>query len=390
MTKMIKMSLVAAMAVAGISSTVAAKPLSSAIENTTIGGMIRYREGFKNIDNGASTEQQQAKMVVGLKSKVNDKVTASVKFVGVLNQKDSVTKGAPGLDVAKFTYANGKGCTLTAGLMELATPWTDAADGARANGLLATKAVNGITFAAAILRDSTMGADKTVGIDANDITAVAAIGKAGSVSYQAWYATIGNGDAGLNAAGKPKANALPSGGDAVALVASAKVGPAAVNASYASLEGDNNTLKKQTLIKAVASAKAGSATVVAGFAKGGSDGDLVTFDQDAKVGFESWNIRAGGAGQYDLSAYTVAAVAPVNGIALKAQYTGASFDNGTAATAGDTDVTELLLQASYKMSKNFGGYLRYASVDQDAKATSTSATVNTKFNRTRLEIKYTF
>jgi hypothetical protein len=302
--------------------------------------------------------------VLGTKSKVNDKVTASLKFVGVLTQGDDVTTGAPGLNVAKFTYA-ANGATVTAGLMELATPWTDAGDGARANGLLATKGLGGVTLAAAYFRDSQMGGDKTVDLEGNNIGALAIIGKAGPVAYQAWFAQIGSDRSATSG------TALPEGATALALLADIKAGPATINASYASLEGENDSLDEQTLAKAIVTVPAGPVTIVAGMAVGGEDGDLVTFDPDAKVGFESWQIRAG-KGLNDLEATTVAIVAPVGGVKLKAQM--------TTATANDdaVDETEVLLQASYKMSKNFGGYLRYATLDQ---ADNT---------RTRLEIKYTF
>ena len=356
------MSLVAAVAVAGLTTTASAQSMESAIKGTSVAGMVRYRAEHKD---DATPDGEQAKFVLGTKSKVNDKVTFSSKFVGVLGnaKTDDVVTGSPALNVAKFTYA-ADGATITAGLMELATPWTDAADGARANGVLATKAVGGLTVAAAYFRDSTMGADKTVDLEANNIGAVAVIGKAGGVSYQAWYAQIGSDTlAGSN-------TALTQGGDAVAILADAKIGPAKVNASYASLEGDKGTLKKQTLTKAIVTVPVGGVTVVAGMAVGGSDGDLVTFDPDAKVGFESWQIRAGDNNQPDLKANTVAVVMPVSGVSLKLQRTHVEITGG--------EETEILLQASYKMSKNFGGYLRYATLDKADNA------------RTRLEIKYTF
>jgi hypothetical protein len=42
------------------------------------------------------------------------------------------------------------------------------------------------------------------------------------------------------------------------------------------------------------------------------------------------------------------------------------------------------------MSKNFGGYLRYAVVDVDSTEFGSIVTDNTKVSRTRLSIKYTF
>jgi len=384
MKKTLKMSLVAAVAVAGISSSVSAKPLSEAIQNTDISGMLRYRFERKSADKGTDANIEHVKAVLGLKSKVNDKVTAAVKFVAAQTQGEEVEAANPIINVAKFTYGVNSTTSVTAGLMELATPWTDAADGARANGVLLSTKVGGMTIAAAKFRDSTMGGDKTASINPNDLAALAVIGKAGPASFQAWYLTISAANDNLDPDGDGNApTVLSKGGDAVALLVNAKVGPATIDASYASLEGDDeNELKKQTLTKAIVTVPAGGVTVVAGMAKGGSDGDLVTFDPDAKVGFESWNIRAGQGEQLDLSATTMAVVAPVAGLKLKAQYTSAEWDKNTNTKGLEAD--EMLLQAGFSLSKNFGGYLRYATVDFNDKAGDGD------FNRCRLELKYTF
>jgi len=186
---------------------------------------------------------------------------------------------------------------------------------------------------------------------------------------------------------KNTTNGLRNGGTAMALLATVKAGPATIDASYASLEGDSGTngikLKKQTLSKAIVSVPAGGVTVVAGMAKGGNDGDLVTFDSDAKVGFEGWNVRAGKAGQDDLSAYTGAVVVPVGSLKVKAQYTSAEYDD-KANNKTDLKVDEMMLQADFSLAKNFGGYLRYATVDFNDKAGDGD------FNRCRLSLKYTF
>jgi len=77
MKKTLKLSLVAAVAVAGISSVASAKPLSEAIKNTDLSGYIRYR--YTNGE--GSTESNEYKAVFVTKSKVNDKVTAKLKYV---------------------------------------------------------------------------------------------------------------------------------------------------------------------------------------------------------------------------------------------------------------------------------------------------------------------
>ncbi len=365
MRKMIKMSLVAAVAVAGLTTSASAQSMEDAIKNVTFGGSVEYRMEHRFYDDADSTDGENAKIVLKAGTKVND--TVSFDALAVVNGQGSsgadatsTTQGSPNINVAKFTFKT-SAATVIVGMQQLATPWTDAGDGARANGVLALVPAGPVTIAAAYFRDSQMGIDSNAALGSSNMGALAAIGKAGSVAYQAWFLQIGSGN-----------GALPEGGTALALTADAKVGPAKVSASYASLEGDEDTLEKQTLMKAVVTVPAGPVALVAGMAIGGDDGDLVTFDSDAKVGFESWSIRAG-QGAAELEAMTVAVVAPVSAAKVKVQYT-------TVETT-TVEANEILLQASYKMSKNFGGYLRHAIFDVDGGDT---------MNRTRLSIKYTF
>jgi hypothetical protein len=398
MKKMVRLSLVAAVAVAGFGTSASAKSLTDAIQNVDVSGLVRYRIGNKKTETATTTKSttEHVKIVLGLKSKVNDNITAAVKAVMADTADNGDTAGKDNtatFNVAKFTYAN-NGNTATVGTMELATPWTDAANGARANGLLATTNLGSVTLAGAYFRDSQMGTDKSADVNGNAnsanlnsniLTALAAIGSAGGVSYQAWY---------LNIADPKDEDGTTStlgdkGGDATALLLNSKFGPVSVNASYASLDPDVTGVKKQTLTKVIASGKVNNVTLVAGMADGGKDGDLVTFDPDAKVGFQSWNIRAGQGKQCDLSAYTVAAVVPAGAVSVKLQYTDAEFDDAATATK-ETDVDEKLIQISYKMSKNFNTYIRYADVDQDVKTVATGTTANTNIKRTRIELAYKF
>ena len=400
MKKMIKLSLVAAVAVTGLTTSASAQNLEDAIKGVQFSGSVEYRMehrdketqvGTAAASENASTNGENAKIVLAGKTNVNDSVAFSTKAVlnsQASSQADSIknTQGALSVNVAKFTYTN-DALTVTAGMQELATPWTDAGDGARANGLLATYNVGPVTLAAAHFRNTQMGIDRTATLNADNLSAIAAIGTVGPVNYQAWYLDISaENDAAVNSDG---VSALPQGGDALALLASAKVGPVSVDASYASLEGENDTLKKQTLAKVIVSGNVGGVTLVAGAADGGKDGDLVTFDPDAKVGFESWMIRAGQAGQFDLGAYTAAVVVPVGPVSVKLQYTDAEFDDAAIATT-NTDINEILAQVTYKMSKNFTTYLRYAQVDQDSKVIATNVNTNTETDRVRLSLKYTF
>ena len=381
MKKMIKLSLVAAVAVAGLTTTSSAQALTEAIKNVDFSGSVEYRMEHRTYDGDVavadhSTTGENAKVVLKVKTKVNDSLTFNA--LAVVNGQASSqgnstgsTQGSPNINVAKFTYTTGA-LNVTAGMMELKTPWTDAGDGARANGILATYNLGAATLAAAHFRDSQAGIDAHANFSGSDLNALAVLGKAGPVGYQLWYLDITDEKV-------TNPGALTLGGNALALLLNAKFGPVALNFSHATLKGDNDSLDKQKLTKLIATIDAGPVTVVLGAAKGGADGDLVTTDPDAAVGFESWNIRAGQGGSENLKAYTAAVVAPVGPVSVKAQYTTAK-----PFSSSDAKVKETLLQISYKMSKNFNTYLRLADVNFN------EAAGDADFKRARLSLKYTF
>jgi hypothetical protein len=385
MRKLAKMSLVAAVAVAGMTTVASAKPLSEAVKGMDIKGSVEYR--FENrTTNKVHTSGENAKVNLVLSAPVNDSVTFVTQ--GLLNTQANASADATtstayapvNVMEAKFVVKSGA-TTAVVGTQALATPWTDAAEGARAAGALVTHNLGDVTLAGAYFRNSKMGIDANAELTNSNLTALAAIGKVDMVSYQAWFLDIG-----ANTGG-----AVSKGGSATALLVSANLDAAKIDASYASLKGKSGSLKSQTLTKAIVTVPTDAVTIVAGAAKGGKDGDLVTFDSDAKVGFESWMIRAGQGNQLDLSAMTLAAVAPVGPVSLKLQYTTAEFDQAATATVAKTKVeaSEILLQVDYKMSKNFITYFEYAQVDQDSTPTGGSK-AKTEIDRARLSVEYTF
>ena len=388
MKKMIKLSLVAAVAVAGFTTSASAQDLAAAAKGVDFSGSTEYRMEHRSFDPAASsTNGENLKVVLNGKAKVNSNVT----FVSQAIYNSQATTGADGVSTTKgpmnimqanFKYSNGA-LNATLGMQGLNTPWTHAGDGARANGLLATYGMGSVTLAAAHFRDSMMGIDAHANLNSNNMTAVAALGKIGPVGYQVWYLDIS--DEGNTNTG----SSLAEGGDALAVLANGTIGPVALNASYATLEGNNNSLKEQSLAKVVASMKLGAVKLTAGLADGGKDGDLVTFDPDAKVGFQGWNVRAGKSGQFDASVYMVAAAAPVGPTTVSLTYVDAEYDDAAVAV-NETDASEVIAQVTYKMSKNFTTYLRYAQVDMDTKVKATGVSTSSDFDRTRLSLKYTF
>ena len=95
MKKIVKMSLVAAVAVAGLTAA-NAKPLEEAIKNVDVSGTVVYRYDDRNRDTTAtqagqnSTVTNNYKIGVNLKSKVNDDVTYQDKKVGYIKSVKNV------------------------------------------------------------------------------------------------------------------------------------------------------------------------------------------------------------------------------------------------------------------------------------------------------------
>jgi hypothetical protein len=212
MKKMMKLSLVAAVAVAGLSTSASAKSMEEAIKNVDLSGYVRYR--YTQPEVGMSTNEY--KIQATLKSKVNDNVTAQVS---ILNEnaagdaaggaKTSDTTGDADPRAARIVEANfaiTKGAlTVIAGKQALATPFADGdLDSQQGTGAVALYKVNeGLTLAGGLFINSdakakALSSGVAADLGAHNIAAIAAIGKAGMVSYAAWYANIEETDLGIN------------------------------------------------------------------------------------------------------------------------------------------------------------------------------------------------
>ena len=144
MKKMIKMSLVAAVAVAGLATTASAKPMEDAIKNVDLSGYVRYR-----YTNGDQPESNEYKTVVKLKSKVNDNVSMFLKVAGADSTSNTSGDADPdttAVKEAKFIYT-GNGITAIVGKQGLATPFGDAAD-QQGTGIVVLAPVGPVTLAA--------------------------------------------------------------------------------------------------------------------------------------------------------------------------------------------------------------------------------------------------
>lgn len=389
------MSLVAATAVAGLTSTASAKPMEEAIKNVDLSGYVRYR-----YTNGKSeTESNKYKTVLKISSKVNDNVTAFIKAAGedgttnVNGDADPVTTA---VKEAKFIVKAGK-ATVIAGKQGLQTPFADIAD-QQGTGLVALYPVGPITLAGGWYTNSDAKSIYNTGLNpspstendigGNNISALAAIGKTGNINYSAWFAQVS--ETNLNVGGTLHATAQ-AGATAMNFNVKGQFGPASVELNHASVDYSLNAAAKTladelnpTQTRIVAGMKAGIVNVAAGFVVTGDEGGNVTLgDTDAKANFVLENTSASELA--DASIIYVGAKAKVSGVTLGLEYLdgdgkAAALTKAAYAAASKIDVDEMKFSAAYAMSKNFNvsGFITKGEENK----------VDTDMSR--IEIKYTF
>ena len=381
MKKMMKMSLVAAVAVAGLTTTSSAAKLADAIQNTDLNGYIRYR-----YTNGESTtETNNYKVVLVTKSKVNDQVTAKIKVAGAASTTDASGDADPQVDAVKEAnfIIKTDAATIIAGKQGLPTPFADSSD-QQGTGIVALAPMGSVTLAAGWFTntDATSNAAAnsvaTVDIGGNNIAAVAAIGKAADISYALWYAKVDEKDLGINNPTLVGAG-IEAGASAINVNLKGAFGPVNVELNYAKVDYTSNNAaidaQSPSQGRLVVSGKAGAVSYAAGVVVAGKDGADVTLgDSDASANFVMEAFDA--AILADTQAYYLALGAPVGPVNLKAEYGFAS----EIAGSGSADASELKLSAVYAMSKNF---------KVTAWATSCSDALDGQ-DTNRLELKYTF
>jgi len=416
MKNMIKMSLVAAVAVAGLSSTVAAKPLEEAIKNVDVSGSVLYRYNDYSDDKNGKTKTDNAyKIAVSLKSKVNDYVTATVRVItadGLTNNglttlstrndgKAATTDrdANPSLHVsqANFTVKTDV-ATVIAGKQGLTTPWTVAIDSdseeQTGTGVLALIPAGPVTVAAAYFNQTNLGnATSKMGVDLTatagfgaeyteaavqgvvddavnsaNIATVGVLGTAGPVAFDAWY---------LN---------LSDVFDSYTIGAKATVDMFTAELRYANLEledevtayaigHEGNTDNSIVIAKLGAKMDAFSAYLQYGMTD--KDGGLTALDSDAKTTMTGWNtnihdkadadyIRVGGG------------INVMSGLNVSINYADLEY-------AGDMEESELYTQITHKIGKNLVTYVRLGTyeVEEDGKDT-VDATAG------RLQVEYKF
>ena len=377
MKKMIKMSLVAAVAVAGLTTTSSAANLEDAVKNTKMTGYVRYRLETNHEDNTDMNEK--AKAVFKFSTPVNDMVTSNVKIVaGESSTQNADTKAAMNVNEANFVI-KAAGATVIAGLQTSQSPFFANNGDTRSHGVTALVPAGPATIAAAYYTTSTPAKVGALGLAnaamTNNVMALGALVKAGPANINLWYASVEDGaDVSVNAEDDALLALPTDGADAMSVQVTAQAGPVNVDVMHTALDAGNGA--EGSLTKAVVSGKASNISYAAGYAVTGDKalGGQVTLDNDSDaasdLSMHVLNMQA----TADASAfYLMGKIKMENGVCASLAYLNGSED------ASNTDFDELDVKVGYSLSKNFKASLIYGMGEFGA-----------DFAESRIEVKYTF
>ncbi|KLE11123.1 membrane protein [Aliarcobacter butzleri L355] len=443
MRKISKLSLVAAVAVAGF-STANAQPLEEAIKNVETSGSVVYRyDNFNNdVQGGNSSENNQYKIGLNLSSKVNDYVKFNSRFlvsgadggfVGLDAHNGDDANADVLLSHANFAFTGIKNTTITAGKQGLATPWTVAIDSdgneQTGTGILALSTVGPVTAGAGYFNQTNLNKSgnitgSTLGKDFANTKVVSSVsalngiiaGKAGSFDNTGTWQAGTTGIAGNNQSigsrdvyvGALLADLSPVKleawyldmadiFDTYTLVASAdfalssdsKIG---VEARYVSLTLDDSIAraagidKDNEMYRLQVTGNVGIVNAKVGYTGTGKDGGLTALDQDAQNATLGWGLTSNGIADAD-HWQGVLGVNILDNLNLSANYGKLKGRSDVTINNSDRDykAEELYGQLTYKMSKNLNTYLRYGTLEEKI-----AGQKDLDQDRGRLQVEYTF
>ncbi|MGA1939784.1 major outer membrane protein [Arcobacter sp. YIC-310] len=357
MKKIAKLSLVAAVAVAGLSTSSSAASLEEAIKGVDISGQVRYRMEDKKVVNGQDTAEDQD---VNIDVKVKVPVTDNVTFVANANYDDDTQEGGATasdssgtLDQYYFQYSDGA-VTALLGTQDIPGRLTDSEE---ASGLVALYNAGAFTVGGAAFYNADLTSES--------IYSVIAMGNVGPVSLLGQYVTA---DDQL---------------DAYNVKADATFGMIKTGIEYSEIEFENTTVAAalnrtqkddNSTFKAYVAGEIGIVSASLAYAATGDNGSgSIDAADETPAEFLLWQM--GSAGVADLDAYAIDATVKVTDkISVRAAY--ADGEHGSA----NTDINETLGQVSYKVAKNLNTYIRYSELENGT----------LESNRGRIEVKYTF
>lgn len=399
MRKISKISLVAAVAVAGL-STANAQPLEEAIKNVEVNGSVVYR--YDNFDNDKGnknrTDINRYKVGLNLSSKVNDYVKFNSRFIvgdkdtlGWANDNKGLSAKKGGgdgaadvsLSQAYFGLSVIPNTIINVGKQGLATPYTVAQDingnEQTGTGILALTNIDVVTLGAGYFNNTNLnnsGDAIPVLFDGGaDVYVATAQADLDFVKLEAWY---------LGVQDTLNSYTLAATGN-VELAENAKLD---LEARYVNLKLDSkNRLgltgddRKNDMFRAAVAGKFDIVNARLAFTKTGKHGGITATDQDAKNASLGWAINS----FVTKANYWQAALGA--DILENLNFTLNYGDLRSKANYDNTKQKEVYGQLTYKMSKNLSTYVRYGNyTEKDYKGGSK----NVDQNMGRLQVAYTF
>ena len=406
MKKIVKMSLVAAVAVAGLTAA-NAKPLEEAIKDVDVSGTVVYRYNDSTIKNGAHTSENNYKIGLNISSKVNDDVKLNTRFLvadAAGSFADTNANGSglntttqadanPGVTLSNvyFGYTGIMNTTVNVGKQGLTTPWTVAIDSdgneQTGTGILALSTWGPVTVAGAYFNQTNLGTSGNYSgalngystyadAGANDVVTVGAIANIGPVTVDAWYLDMAD-----------IFDTYTIGAKAGFDVSGVQLG---ADVRYTSLSFDTITgvaanADDHDMVKLQLTAKAGIVDALYRFAKTDKEGGIVTLDNDAATTTQGWSVRADGKADTSYHQFVVG-VQAMDSVHISANYVTKEYDAAVNAVAQD-EQTEIYAQLVYNMSKNLSSYIRFG--NQENKVGATGVKTETDY-KGRLQVQYSF
>ena len=381
MKKMIKLSLVAAVAVAGLTTSATAGSLEDAIKGVTISGQmnVEYENKQTKVTNTTktNTNQKEYDFDVTANIPVNDTITAQIGFQADNDVQENENGGTD--STVKTDIANGVNnsgaitltklnftaktdvATVIVGKQKQPTPFLD---DERGDGVVALIPAGPVTVAAGHFTGMIggqglggVGTGVSSSLDDRDISAAAIIGTFGPVNAQAWYLQASGADSTVAAA----VSTLENGVKGYALNLAADIEGIKVELNHAQTELQNEggaNWDAESLTKLTVSTAVAGVNLVAGYGMtndtdtgstnaGRVLGADLTGDNDAKNNFAMDQLALDDLN--DASAFLIGA-----SMQAGAYNVGVAYLDGDSTTgAVKTDISELDLTVSYAMSKNF-------------------------------------
>jgi len=376
MKKIAKLSLVAAVAVAGLTNVNAAS-LEEAIKGVDVSGQFRYRfQESKKEMSGSNETNSDVEIEVGVKVPVTENVTAVFKIDNAPNHTDSrpgdygtTTTGKADVEIEDYYFSYNSGAvTVNAGQQNIPGRMTD---GHQGDGIVALYNIGSATVGAAAFANHNVDVS-AVGLNGSQsLLSVIAMGNVGPVSLLGQYATVDDTVDSFNLKADANFDMVKVGAEYTESELDAATGVASA------LRDDRSTLK------AYVAGNVGIVSAKLTYAKTGDNGsgsidNQTTRETETPAEYLLWNL--GTATNADMDLYAIdASVKVTPKISLRAAYAEGEIGNGAGK-----DVYEVLGQISYKVSKNLNTYVRYAEFDNDSGNNSDDG------QRGRVEVKYTF